>query len=168
MNKFANIGILFLSLFCSGNAKADILSATYIVPAAKDGTPSTSYPLINISFAKTDAGLQTLTFSLPEDLVGTGAAPVILNETPSSTPGILQLTGIGISALCSAKAKTNKMDCTLSYTPGYLSVDPKTAADFLNKKYSDNSSTLSEKLITSAHFIHDPEGVVEFSLPLAQ
>jgi hypothetical protein len=145
----------FLSSVC---ARAELVNATYVVAAE-------SYPIADISLIRDAAGSPAISFYLPEDLVGADAPPVVLSGEPSSTPLSFQLSGTGVSALCSVQPETRETSCTLTYARGYLSVDPKSVEKFLSQKYAKNPPLLAEKLIASAHFLTDPKGVLELSFP---
>jgi hypothetical protein len=162
MKKIAFTLVLFFTF--STSARAELLSGTYVVPASTDGSfPSQSYPLDGLSITEDSDGNRTLSFSLPEDLVGPEVAPIILSGPPAGA-GSLLFDGTGVYAYCVDQAGSNRVECTLTYSPGYLKVDPNSVSNFLSQRYADQPSIIREKQASSARFLGDPEGTVEISL----
>jgi hypothetical protein len=147
-----------------GRAEASpIQKAIYTVPASTAG-PAVTLPVLNISLTQTQGaapGAQTLLFSLPEDLVGPGIAPILLYE---NAPGSPQYTGAGIQGDCEPSQTTaGETDCKLAYSPFYLQVDPAKVQAYLKLKYAATPEVADEKINESHNFLSDPEGVLSFT-----
>jgi hypothetical protein len=164
--KNAKLLLLVCISVSSPIVRAGSPTATYVVPASRDGVvPATRYDVFNFSLKRTESGSVMVLFSLPEDLVGPNEDPLVLYQATGSTAVSLFLVGAGVSARCPTQPPARPLECTFSYAPSYLQVDAKSVAGFLGRKYADSPSLLGQKLDASEHFIKDPEGILIFPSP---
>jgi hypothetical protein len=138
-------------------ADGEIKNGTYSVPGFEEQTPLATFANEYV-VTKTPDGKVSLSYNLPEDLVG--ADPVEINLRGEVTPGATRFTlnsGEGYKADCSQTA--DHMKCNVNYWG--LMLDPDNTAAFLESKYGGKDDLPLRQSIARA-FDVEPRGVVSF------
>ena len=136
-------------------------TASYDVPNTT--SQGSNLPVPCAKWLDPSPGQASLTFCLPEDLVGTDFSPIQFTETATAiNPTERSLSGPWGSAQCDSSIEA-QVTCKITYTyPNFTDVVPKVES-FLSQKYSGSPSELALKEGIAVQFLKDPEGVLHMS-----
>ena len=146
--------IAFQSLSVLADAEIKVIG-NYITPPSTSA-PAETLPLGYARLTKDDSGALHLQYQMPEDLVGSQAKMIQVDQTSQGPAGtVLANTTLSLTCLTS----DDSLSCIIKYPTDYSSnLNAADINSFLNKKYGVDSDSAVNKINLSTHFLHDPEG----------